>query len=105
MLDSMLLESAGHIFLHTQPYLLASYLFCTRWTPSGAFKRFNTCCKTSRLRTIPEPSTFWGLLLLNAGDPVGAVERFREAVRVSNDSDIRARAYTNWAAALYRQAQ
>jgi len=54
---------------------------------------------------MPEPSTFWGLLLLNAGDPVGAVERFREAVRVSNESDIRARAYTNWAAALYRQAQ
>ncbi len=67
-------------------------------------------CYPSRRVTSDAPSptddarafNLWGLLLLDAGDPDEAVERFREAVRVSRESDIRARAYTNWAAALYR---
>jgi tetratricopeptide (TPR) repeat protein len=103
MLDSMLLESAEHIFLHTQPYLLASYLY--EVDPKRSFQAIQYVLQNEPATDDARAFNLWGLLLLNAGDPVGAVERFREAVRVSNESDIRARAYTNWAAALYRQAQ
>ena len=102
-LDSMLLESAEHIFLHTQPYLLASYLY--EVDPKRCLGAIQYVLRNEPATDDARAFNLWGLLLLNAGDPAGAVERFREAVRVSTDTDIRARAYTNWAAALYRQAE
>jgi tetratricopeptide (TPR) repeat protein len=102
-LDNLLLQTAEHIFLHTQPYLLASYLY------EVDSKR---CLEAIHYVLQNDPQTddarafnLWGLLLLNAGDQGGAVQRFRDAVRVSSERDIRARAYTNWAVALHRTGQ
>lgn len=102
-LDAILLQSAEHIFLHTQPYLLASYLY--EVDSKRCLDAIQYVLQTEPAADDARAFNLWGLLLLNAGDPAGAVGRFREAVRVSADADIRARAYTNWAAALYRQAE
>ena len=102
-LDALLLQSAEHIFLHTQPYLLASYLY--EVDPKRCLEAIQYVLQNDPRSDDARAFNLWGLLLLGAGRPDGAVERFRDAVRVSEDPDIRAHAYTNWAAALHRQGK
>jgi tetratricopeptide (TPR) repeat protein len=102
-LDAMLLQSAEHIFLHTQPYLLASFLY--EVDPKRCLEAIQYVLQNDPPTDDARAFNLWGLLLADAGDSDGAVERFREAVRVSAEPDIRARALTNWAAALRRQAK
>jgi len=99
-LDSLLLQTAEHIFLHTQPYLLASYLY--EVDPKRCLEAIHYVLQNDPQSDDARAFNLWGLLLLNAGDHDGAIERFRDAVRVSSERDIRARAYTNWAVALHR---
>jgi tetratricopeptide (TPR) repeat protein len=102
-LDALLLQSAEHIFLHTQPYVLASYLY--EVDPKRCLEAIQYVLQNDPHTDDARAFNLWGLLLLGTGHPDGAVERFREAVRVSADSDILAHAYTNWAAALHRQGK
>jgi tetratricopeptide (TPR) repeat protein len=98
--DRLLLESTEHIFLHTQPYVLASYLYEVdpKRCPAVILHILRHEPDTDDARAF----NLWGLLASDAGDLPRAVDRFLEAARIGADRDIIARAYTNAASALRR---
>jgi len=97
-MDGLLLQAAEHIILHTQPYVLASYLY--EVDPSRCREVIRFVLQTDPPTDDARAYNLWGLLTRDAGDHARAVELFQEAVRVAVDGDIRARAYTNRAASL-----
>ena len=98
-MDGLLHQAAEHIILHTQPYVLASYLY--EVDPSRCREVIRFVLQNDPPSDDARAYNLWGLLTRDAGDHARAVELFQEAVRVAEDSDIRARAYTNQAASLH----
>lgn len=99
-LDRLLLQSAEHIFLHTQPYVLASYLY--EVDPKRCLLAIQHVLQHEPATDDARAFNLWGLLAVDAGELEKGIDRFREAVRVGAEPDILARAYTNWASALRR---
>jgi tetratricopeptide (TPR) repeat protein len=102
-IDDLLRQSAEHIYLHVQPYVLASALYET--DGKRAFEVIQFVLRTEPATDDARAYNLWGLLARDAGHVDDAVLHFRDAVRVSTEPDIRARASTNLAAALYALGQ
>jgi tetratricopeptide (TPR) repeat protein len=112
-LNSILRTAAEHIYLHTQPFILASFLYV-----SDIEADKGACVETIKYILANEPAdddlwalTLWGVLLHQQNRSEEAIEKYRQAVsyRMKEDKDklmtaeVKSLAAYNWGHVLYAQ--
>jgi superkiller protein 3 len=103
-LDTVLRQSAEHIYQYTQPYILASYLY------DVDKKRSIEIIHHILRRPPPEDDAWaynlWGLILFDQKDYAGAMAKYRKALSSKIDGvGAHVHAYNNWGLALKVQGR
>ena len=79
-LDALLLAAGEHIFLETQPYVLAVYRR-SRGDDAGAIAALRPLVTGSDARAAALALNLWGEILLQSGDFAGSIARHQAAVQ------------------------
>ena len=103
-LDLLLRRGAEHIYLSTQPYILASYFFDIDKTRS--LKIIRHILRHPPTHDDAWAYNLWGLILFTQQDYEGAISKYRNATKIRTTSaEAEVHAYHNWGLALAEQQQ